>query len=309
MTSESADETADTATGPTPPAPELASPPRPTRTLKLTLEYNGTAYQGWQLQPGVATIQGELELRLQRILGSAHRVHGSGRTDAGVHARGQVAHFYTVHPMPLTELKRALNATLPRDIAVSALEEAAPDFHARYTPHLKRYAYQFWTRPERSPFLEPFSWHLLRGLEPELMARAGQVLVGTHDFSAFRAADCGAKTAVRTITALRVQELQPQLYVLQVEGPGFLKHMVRNIVGSLVEVGQGRRPEAWIQELLLGRDRARAARTAPARGLWLEWVQYLPPGSTAEGTPPALQAASNPAVSNPALDDPEEVSA
>lgn len=270
------------ATGTEAPLPKKSPP----RTLKLTLEYDGTHYQGWQLQASAPTIQGELEARLTRILGRLHRVHGAGRTDAGVHARGQVAHIYTEHRMPVSELHRALNATLPRDIAIVALEDAPLGFHSRFTPHTKRYTYQFWTRPERSPFFDAFVWHQHKGLNFEGMQRASEALVGLHDFSSFRAADCSAKDALRRVSAIRFVERQAHLWAVEVEGPGFLKHMVRNIVGALTEVGLGRRPEEWIGELLEKRDRRLAARTAPARGLCLEWVRYEPmvaasPGSLA----------------------------
>lgn len=245
-----------------------------TRTLKLTLEYDGTGYEGWQIQPQGETLQGVIEASLLRILGSPHRLHGAGRTDAGVHARGQVAHFVTVHPMPAATLQKALNATLPKDLAVSQLEEVPSTFHSRYSAHSKQYAYQIWLRPERSPFLERFAWHIRKGLNVERMSEAAQHLVGTHDFSAFRAADCTARHAVRTLTALRLVQPQPGLLRVELEGPGFLKHMVRNIVGTLVDVGQGRQSVAGFVAVLEGKDRRRAGKTAPAKGLSLEWVRY-----------------------------------
>lgn len=271
----------------------VASEPRSAalaeRTLKLTLEYDGTAYMGWQLQPRVPTIQGELESRLERILGKPHRVHGAGRTNAGVHARGQVAHLHTQHPMTAETLKKALNALLPPDIVVRALEQVPATFHARFQEHRKLYAYQLWLRPERSPFMARYAWHLPKGLDLLAMQQALTLLEGTHDFGAFRAADCGAQHAVRTLYAARVVQHAPAgLVKIELEGNGFLKHMVRNIVGTVVEVGQGRRSLASFAEVFEGRARTRAGKTAPAEGLWLEWVAYGASPQSMTGVTPAL---------------------
>lgn len=257
------------------------------RTLKLVLEYDGTDYMGWQLQPRVPTIQGELEARLERILGGPHRVHGSGRTDAGVHARGQVAHFQTEHRMTVDAMKKALNALLPPTLVVKVLEEVPSTFHARFQAHHKQYAYQLWLRPERSPFYARYAWHHPRGLELGAMQRALTELEGTHDFGAFRAADCVAPHAVRTLYAARVvTTTEPGLVRIELEGNGFLKHMVRNIVGTVVEVGQGRRTHDAFVEVFRGRDRTRAGKTAPAHGLCLEWVAYAAEQEGAEVVAP-----------------------
>jgi tRNA pseudouridine38-40 synthase len=246
----------------------------PARTLKLTVEYEGTAYQGWQYQPDVATIQGQIEAALARILSGPHRIHGAGRTDAGVHARGQVAHFTTHHPMACPALHKALNAVLPRDIAVVTLEEVGADFHSRKQAHRKQYSYTLLNRPHRSVFWERFAWWLPHALDVEAMLKVCDWLPGRRDFNAFRAADCSARTSVRELYACRLVVVAPGVLRLELEGNGFLKHMVRNLVGTLVEVGQGRRTLEGFQQVLAGRDRTRAGKTAPARGLCLEWVQY-----------------------------------
>lgn len=258
--------------------PEQAESPAaegvPYRTLKLELEYDGTEWEGWQLQPGRPTLQGVLEERLERILGSPHRVHAAGRTDSGVHARGQVVHLKTAHPMAAAVLQKALNATLPRDIVVCRLEEVPEGFHARFSRHHKRYVYQLWTRKERSPFLERYAWHFPHRVEWQKVREAALLLVGTHDFAAFRASDCGARTTVRHISRLELEQHSDGLVRIVVEGNGFLKHMVRTLVGTLLEVGQNRRTLEQVTRALETGVRAEAGKTAPARGLWLEKIWY-----------------------------------
>jgi len=244
------------------------------RVLKLTLEYDGGAYQGWQYQPDVTTLQGEIEARLARILGASHRIHGAGRTDAGVHARGQVAHFHTTHPISVQVLQRALNATLPRDIGVRAVEEVGAGFHARKQAQSKQYAYQILNRETRSVFLERYAWHITHVLDWSAMERVCGILLGEHDFSAFRASDCVAKNPVRRIDRCAIVEGNEGLYRFEIEGSGFLKHMVRTLVGTLVDVGRGKQSPESFEAIMACRDRRQAGRTAPARGLWLEWVAY-----------------------------------
>lgn len=244
------------------------------RTLKLTLEYNGARYHGWQVQPNAVTIQGELEACLARILGKPHRVHGSGRTDAGVHARAQVAHLNTRHGMSVGTLLKAMNATLTRDISVLAIEEMVPDFHARFSRHHKRYVYTIWNDPVRSVFWDAFSWHIPRPLDWSSISEACTLIVGQHDFSAFRAADCSARSPIRTILRCVTIPQDAPRWQIAFEGTGFLKQMVRTLVGTLVDVGIGRRSLDDFRAILHGRDRGQAGKTAVARGLCLEWVHY-----------------------------------
>jgi tRNA pseudouridine38-40 synthase len=244
------------------------------RTLKLVLEYDGTAYQGWQIQARGPTIQGVIEEKLATLTGTRVRLIGAGRTDSGVHAWRQVASFRTEHPIPTEKLQRALNALLPRDIAVLSAEEAAADFDARRNARGKRYRYQIWNSRVRSAFHERFTWQVAQTLDVAAMRRAAAHLVGEHDFSALRAADCPARHAVRTVRRVDCDDSARPMLAIDVEATAFLKHMVRNLVGTLVEVGLGKRDPASIPELLQARDRTRAGPTAPARGLFLAEVFY-----------------------------------
>jgi tRNA pseudouridine38-40 synthase len=261
------------------------------RVLKLTLAYDGTAYVGWQRQADGASIQGLLENALARLDGAPVVVHGAGRTDAGVHALGQVAsaRVATVHTPDV--IRRALNAMLPGEVRVLGVEEAPDDFHARYSAAGKRYEYRIWQGPVQPPFVRTWSWHLPHQLDIEAMGRAARALEGTHDFSAFQSAGSGVVSAVRTVRRARVERRDPPpgvtgggddgggeaagyLVAVQMEADGFLRHMVRAIVGTLVEVGEGRRPDASLLELLESRDRAASGPTAPAHGLVLVRVVY-----------------------------------
>ena len=258
------------------------------RTFKLTLAYDGTAYAGWQRQPGAATIQAAVEAALLPVEGRRVTVHGAGRTDAGVHALGQVASMRLAHPIAAAALVRALNARLPGDIRVLRAEAARDDFHARFRACSKTYRYRLATGPVADPLERRYVWHLPHPLDCAAMQAAGELLRGRHDFAAFRtAADPTAPAAaVRTIADLRVvAERGPRwpapaagrggdVIGIEVAGDGFLRHMVRTIVGTLVEVGRARRPAADVAAVLAARLRARAGPTAPARGLFLVRVDY-----------------------------------
>jgi tRNA pseudouridine38-40 synthase len=263
-----------------------------TRTLKITLAYEGTAYVGWQRQAEGVSIQGLLEEALARLDGAPVAVHGAGRTDAGVHALGQVAsvRVATVHDPAV--IQRALNAMLPGDVRVFAVEEAPDDFHARYSAAGKRYEYRVWQGLVQPPFIRAWSWHVPHRLDVEAMNRAARALEGTHDFSAFQSAGSDVVSAVRTVTRARVERRDlPSgvagggaddegggaggfLVCVQLEADGFLRHMVRAGVGTLVEVGDGRRPDASLPRLLESRDRGASGPTAPAHGLVLVGVDY-----------------------------------
>jgi tRNA pseudouridine38-40 synthase len=243
------------------------------RTLKLVLEYDGSNYCGWQVQGEAPTIQGVLEQALAEVLGERVRVHGAGRTDARVHALGQVASFSTASKLPAEVLPRALNSLLPRDVAVLEAHEAPADFHARYSARGKVYVYRILNRSVRSPLRLRYVWHLPQRLDVAAMQAAATYLHGRHDFSSFRAAGSEVQTCERTITELAIAEEGEEI-VVRCAADGFLRHMMRNIVGTLVEVGRGwRRPED-MPGLLTARDRRQAGITAPPQGLCLVAVLY-----------------------------------
>ncbi len=250
----------------------------PVRTIKLTLEYDGTDYVGWQLQPNGPSIQAELEKALSKLLKEPVRITGSGRTDAGVHAEGQVASFTTTKSVPLRAFVAGVNSLLPEDIAVRAAEEREPGFDARRSARGKIYRYRILNRPTRSPLWRRTAWELFRPLDVAAMQAAAPALLGRHDYSAFRASDCCARTTVREVRQARI-ERAGELIEVHLEATAFLKHMVRNIVGTLVEVGLGKREPGSLAQLLEGRDRTRAGVTAPAHGLCLVEVFYPPAGA------------------------------
>jgi len=242
----------------------------------MTLEYDGTDFAGFQLQPDARSVQGELERAIHEITRETRRVIPAGRTDAGVHARGQVAHFDAGTRLAPAELQRGLNAVLPRDVAVLALAAAPAEFDARRDAVAKRYAYRILNRPEPSPLRARTHWHLRAPLDAAAMAEAARALLGKHDYSAFRGAPGGVaedENPVRSIDRLDVVAGGDEL-TLEATGRSFLRYMVRNVAGTLVEVGQGKRPPADVAAVLASRDRGRAGPTAPAHGLCLEEVLY-----------------------------------
>lgn len=240
--------------------------------IRLTLEYDGTRYVGWQLQPNGQSIQAELESALLRLVQVRVPVLVAGRTDAGVHARGQVVAFTAPRELPMTGWVRGLNGFLPRDIAVVDAASAPDDFDPRRWAKGKRYIYRVCNRPTRSPLLGATHWELFQPLDVIAMANASGCLLGRHDFSAFRAANCQAAHAVRELKRLDVAGGSGGVITFTVEGTAFVKNMVRNLVGTLVEVGKGRQPPQWVQGVLEGRDRTRAGPCAPAQGLTLDEV-------------------------------------
>lgn len=247
----------------------------------LALEYDGTAFSGWQSQPSGATVQDALERALEAIAGSAVRAHAAGRTDSGVHATAQVVHFDTDAARPVTAWVRGVNAHLPGSMAVLWACRAGEDFHARFSATARHYTYLLWNAPVRPAlWAERLGWYHRR-LDVDAMRTAAAALVGTHDFSAFRAAECQAKTPVKTLSRLSIQR-DGDMVRLDFSANAFLHHMIRNIVGSLVHVGTGKAPPAWLVDVLASRDRMRAAATFAAQGLYLTGVDYpasfaLPP--------------------------------
>jgi tRNA pseudouridine38-40 synthase len=263
----------------------------PTRTIAVTLAYDGTRYVGWQRQPAGQSIQGLLESAIAAIDPGDVKVTGAGRTDAGVHAIGQVASFVLSHPVSCTQLPHALNARLPVDVRVLRAEEREPGFNARYSATSKRYRYVLVPARIADPFDARFAWHVPVPLDATRMTEALAPLVGRHDFAAFCGAGSDAAGTERTLleASCRTETADPSAswrptasagsrIVIEVRGDGFLRHMVRNIVGTLVEVGKGRWPAATTASLIAGRDRRDAGPTAPAHGLCLVDVRYGEPG-------------------------------
>jgi tRNA pseudouridine38-40 synthase len=247
------------------------------RWLKLTLAYDGTEFSGWQRQPGRRTAQGTLETAWRNVTGERIEMTASGRTDAGVHALGQVAGVATGTRLDEPTLVRALGANLPADVVVRNVEPAPVGFDATRDAVSKRYRYHIHCGPLSSPFARRYAWHRPGALDVAAMHRAAQSLVGTHDFAAFQSAGSPRESTVRTISELSVQGRAGEWgeeMIIEVEGDGFLYKMVRTIVGTLVEIGRGRRPESWVKNVLASRDRAAAGQTAPPQGLFLLEVKF-----------------------------------
>jgi tRNA pseudouridine38-40 synthase len=243
------------------------------RTIKLTIEYEGTQYAGWQVQPNGLSVQEVVEEALAKLLKEKVRISSSGRTDAGVHARGMVAAFRTERNIPVRAFSDGLNSLLPPDIAVREAEEAPADFNPRRDAKGKHYRYTILTAARRSPLSRLFAWRVGCDLDVEAMAQAARHFVGERDFAAFRAANCAAKTSVRRIDNLEIRR-EGDFLIVDVRGSGFLKNMVRIIVGTLVSVGRGGMSPDVIPLLLESRDRTRAGSTAPPQGLCLIEVYY-----------------------------------
>ncbi|HVO92746.1 MAG TPA: tRNA pseudouridine(38-40) synthase TruA [Terriglobales bacterium] len=241
--------------------------------IKLTLEYDGTLYHGWQIQPTDKTIQSVLERAVSTFLGKPTCVTGSGRTDAGVHALGQVANFFSDKVFTPHRIRRALNALTPDDIAIKDVEIVADSFDARRDGRSRVYDYHILNRLTASPFYLNRAWHLHEPLDVEAMRRAIPCLIGEHDFSSFRAAGCEAGHPVRKVYRTSLNQ-RDELLIYTIEATAFLRHMVRNIVGTLVEVGRGARTAESFNELLKMRDRTKAGPTAPPHGLFLVEVKY-----------------------------------
>jgi tRNA pseudouridine38-40 synthase len=245
------------------------------RNFALVIEYDGTEFAGWQVQAeGARTVQGVLAAALQSITGEVATLHGAGRTDAGVHAEGQVAHVVLATRLAPAVLCRALGALLPRDVAVRRVVAVPAAFHARRDARSKLYRYRLWTGPTRSPLRDRTSLWVPGALEVGAMRAAAQALLGTHDFTSFRASGSAVPTSVRSLTRAEVAGAFGGEVALDFEATGFLRHMVRNLVGTLLEVGQGRRSPDSIPGLIAARDRGLAGPTAPARGLTLIRVRY-----------------------------------
>jgi tRNA pseudouridine38-40 synthase len=243
------------------------------RTIKFIIEYDGSDYVGWQRQPNGLSVQQVLEEALIQLLGEPARLFSSGRTDSGVHAKGMVAHLQTEHSLPLRAFRDGVNRFLPPAIAVQHVEEMPLGFHARFDARGKWYQYNIYLASVRSPLHARTAWWLKTDLNFAAMEEAAALFVGRHDFGAFRTSGCAAKTTIREIFSVDLQCCE-RLLTIDVRGGGFLRNMVRMMVGTLVEVGQGKRPSEEIADLLAGRDGAGSAHTAPAHGLCLMEVWY-----------------------------------
>ena len=236
------------------------------RNIRLTVAYEGTYYCGWQIQPVAPTVQGVIERFLARMTQTPVRIRAAGRTDAGVHAQGQVASFKTESNITVRQFLRGLNSMLPEDIGVLKVEQVGPQFDARRTNHGKHYRYTLLNSRIPVPHRAPFSLRVFRPLDLTAMATAAQHLVGTHEFDAFRSADCERETTLRTIYRCTVAQEGPFVHI-DVDGSAFLRNMVRIIAGTLLEVGKGRRDAGSLSTLLASRDRTRAGMTLPPHGL------------------------------------------
>lgn len=260
----------------------------PIQRYKLTLAYRGTRYHGWQTQGAftnrageiagdgepIPTVQSALSRAVVSVVRHPINLVGSSRTDTGVHAKGQVAHFDTDQlQIPVEGMRRAINSALPNDIVVRAIDPVELNFDSIRSTASKRYQYAIWHTPDRPPFFADLVWHRWQDLDVAAMRDAAVRLVGTHDFASFARAGHGRDSTVRTVFACDISYRKPKL-IIGIEGSGFLWNMVRIIVGTLVEVGQGRiRPDA-IDDMLAARDRESAGRTAPPEGLYLQWIRF-----------------------------------
>jgi tRNA pseudouridine38-40 synthase len=244
------------------------------RRVKLTLTYDGTAHRGFQVQPNGPTIQSVTEEALSRLLQEPVRLRAAGRTDAGVHAREQVVDFTDSGNRPPETIRKGGNALLPPDIRIVSVEEVPLSFNARRDAREKEYRYFLHLHPVASPFFSRFAWHIEKPLDLESIREGLAHIVGEHDFASFQGQGCTAKTTIRTIFRAELGELHPPLRFIAISGGGFLRHMVRNVVGTLVDVGKGKIPPERLRELFFLRDRAAAGPTAPARGLFLWSIRY-----------------------------------
>lgn len=244
------------------------------RNIKLTIEYDGSTYHGWQIQPGLRTIQGVIQEQIAQITQGEVNLIGAGRTDAGVHALGQVANFQTESTIELTALQRGLNSLLPPDIVVKAVEEVSEEFHARFSARSKVYEYHILNRSYPSALRRRYAWFIPHDLNLPPMKKCGKLLIGSHDFSSFRASGDESRHSMREVIRLEIECREDNLIVILIEANAFLREMVRSIVGTLVDVGRGKTSFEEFKEIFSAHDRRKAGMTAPAQGLFLVEVIY-----------------------------------
>lgn len=243
------------------------------QNFRMTIQYDGTNYHGWQIQANGRTVQGELTRALSMLDHRHVTIYGAGRTDAGVHAEGQVANFFVERLFEAYSLRAAMNANLDRDIRVLDIQSAPPEFNARHSARRKTYRYRIWTADVVNPFSYRFVHHFHKELDVDEMLRGASALIGTHDFSAFTVANSEAEDRVRTLGRLDISRNTNEISIV-VAANGFLRYMVRAIVGTLIEVGRGRRTSASVREALESRNRSNSGPSAPANGLTLVSVDY-----------------------------------
>lgn len=252
--------------------------------ILLTLQYDGTSYCGWQRQPNALTIQGLIEETLCKITGRATTLTGAGRTDSGVHALGQTASFFTDSRLNPAIFQKALNAMLPYDIRVISAEYVPDDFHCRFSAKYKRYFYVICNNSPVSPFMYRYAWEVKHDLNVAAMQEAAVRLIGRYDFKSFCAADTDVKNTIREIFTIEIKllscitfmgaEIKGKFIKITIEADGFLRHMVRNITGTLVDIGRGKTHPEAVETILSAMDRKKAGMTAPGRGLFLDKVYY-----------------------------------
>lgn len=242
--------------------------------VRLLIGYHGANYHGWQQQKSVPSVEEAITDAVEKLSGERVRVRGASRTDSGVHAHGQVASFDEVIERSERTWHRALNRWVPHDINIYAVQKVAPDFNPRHHARGKIYTYRIWTGNLRALSATHASWQFRRPLDIAAMREAAQALIGTHDFSSFQAAYCDARTPVRTLRRILIENETRHMVKITVEGSAFLKYMVRNLVGSLVWVGKGARPATWMSDVLAACDRQAAGETAPSHALTLESIHY-----------------------------------
>ncbi len=256
------------------------------RNIRLLLAYDGTGFHGWQAQPGLRTVQDSLEQAVRRVVRHQVRIAGAGRTDAGVHAHGQVANFETTCTIPCESLAKAIGSRLPKDISIHHVREMPLHFRSTSDASSKLYRYRIHNHPQRpvEELTQRYVYHFWHPLDLERMRMAAARMVGTRDFAAFASKGSARETTVRTVLSVHLGRELREIHV-DVEGTGFLYNQVRNMVGTLIEIGRGHWEPEYVTEILESGDRSKAGPTAPARGLCMQWVKYDLPAIEAH-TPP-----------------------
>jgi tRNA pseudouridine38-40 synthase len=244
------------------------------RTVKLTIQYDGAEYFGWQMQASHRSVQQVLQEALSIVCNHPVTLHGAGRTDTGVHAMGQVAHFKTESRIDMPQLRKGLNCLLPPDVVIAEAVEAAPEFHSRFDATARTYWYFIMNTPVSSPFYRRYAWHIRKPLNREAMRAAAGELVGMQDFSSFQAREREDVCTIREVKRVRFKRVGPLLLLFEIQATSFLRHMVRGIMGTLVDAGLGKMNAADMKDILGAQDRSRAGITAPPHGLFLKEVRY-----------------------------------
>ena len=244
------------------------------RTIKITIEFDGTNYYGWQIQREEPTVQQVLRNTISMVLDRKIVLHGSGRTDAGVHALGQVAHFKTESEMDVETLRKAVNRLIPKDMVIKKAEEVEEEFNARFSAKSRTYWYLIWNSFDRSAFLQRYAWFVPAPLDITAIKEAASCLLGVHDFTSFQGTESENGHAVREMHSVHIKKTRDHLIIFSVTASAFVKHMMRNIVGTLADVGKGKISAEEFRTILMQKDRTLAGVTAPPHGLFLKSVNY-----------------------------------